>query len=144
MLELKDFKKVLVSYLYEPDKVDAVVVKNEDGSPKAELRIRKGKKRGVIVALDDGVFGWSLCNTKPQQLTFPTVVDNNGNPLTIKIAGDVFDKKVGLDKALKRAVIASNLTVQERASFYSKIPATLWDLLAQMDKRAKHYFIHKQ
>lgn len=117
MLTLKDFDgKVLVSYLYSPDKLVPKISYKMWG-PIAELETIKGKKRGIVVAIGNGIIGWSLCNSE-----------------------DEFDKAKGLDLALKRAKIAAQLNYRERRSFYQKVPFSLKELFDTMDIRSQKYF----
>lgn len=132
MLKLKDFEKVLVSYLKEDDKVVAVVNHKMDG-PAAELVTIQGARRGVVVAIAPGIIGWSLCNKKGHY-------DKNFN----YHEPDVFDKAVGIDLALKRAKIAEGLNPMARSAFYSKIPFSLDELSDEMFLRSHKYFGEKE
>ncbi len=137
MLILKDFDKTLVTYLYEPDKLVAKVQHklNSEGTglePVAVLETVKGKKKGVIVAIGDGILGWSMCNTKPGWSRKEGWHE-----------GDKFDKVKGLDLALKRAQIAKKLDPVDRESFYEKVPETLIDMFEEMELRAQKYFAVK-
>ena len=123
MLQLSDFKKVLLAYLKEEDTVKAVVSHKMDG-PTAELVTIKGGKRGVVVAIAPGIIGWSLCNTKDTWFN----------------KADVFNKKVGISMALKRAQIAQGLSSEGRASFYQKIPFSIAELAESMHARSFQYF----
>jgi len=122
MLTLKDFdSKVLVSYLYTPNKLVPKIFYKIWG-PTAELETIKGQKRGVVVSIGDGIIGWSLCNIKSG------------------LDGDKFDKAKGIDLALRRAKIASQLTYGERRSFYQKVPFSIKELFDMMDLRSQKYF----
>jgi len=140
MLTLKNFDKVLVSYLYEPDTYTAKVVyvsvpviegQADTGKmmPRAILETVKGKRKGVVVAIGAGQIGWSMCNTKPGWSRKEGWHE-----------GDVFDREKGLSLALKRADIASRLNRWERESFYTKVPDSIIDLFEEMDFRAQLYF----
>lgn len=129
MLTLKDFGgKVLVSYFYEQDKM-VPVIEHTLAGPIAKIEVIKGKKRGVIVSIGNGIIGWALCNTK-----------DHWSPKGGWCQPDVFDKAKGIDLALQRAKIASKLTYRERLSFYSKVPFTLKPLFDEMNTRSQKYF----
>lgn len=128
MLKLTDFDKVLVTYLYEPDKKVPIIV-NTPAGPVARIETIKGKKRGVVVALGAGILGWSLCNINP-----------GWSPKKGYHPADIFDKEKGLDLALKRANIASSLTFSERENFYSKVPFSLLERFEHMSLRSERYF----
>lgn len=117
MLELKDFDgKVLVSYLREPDTYVSVLDWTILG-PSSHVELEKGAIRGVVVALDKDIIGWSLCSKR-----------------------DVFNKKIGLSIALNRAVKASSMTAYERVYFYNSIPFSLDELTGEMIMRSEEYF----
>lgn len=159
MLTIKDFNKVLVQYLYDKPILKTTVASEPlagftkvivDTKQVSDVEIQelyvsitghKGSKRGVVVALDNGVFGWSLCNTRSHK---KTIIDENGNTVTITTKGDVFDKRIALDKALKRAEIAKYLNPEQRVSFYAKLPETLLDIFGEIEQRAKYYFNSNQ
>ena len=129
-ITVKDFDgRVLVSYLYEKDKCVPVLKKKEDGTIYAEVKIVKGKRKGVVVSIGEGIIGWSLCKTN-------TTINHD---FYIE-KGDVFDKEVGIDKALRRAILAAGMRVSERASFYSTIHFSLAGLYEEMDERSRKYF----
>lgn len=130
-LKLTDFSKVLVAYYYEPDQLRSAIKYTENG-PEAILEVVKGEKRGVVVSLGEGIFGWSMCKTKPSY-TSRGWED-----------ADTFNKEVGLSIALNRANIASALDVDGRASFYEKIPFTLAETFNEMVFRASKYFNYKE
>lgn len=129
MLTLKNFDRVLVSYLYAPDQLIAKVSYKRLNGPEAVLETVRGKRKGVVVALGAGILGWSLCNPK-------------GGYSSKKgyYAGDVFDKAKGLDLALKRADIASGLNPVDREAFYDKVPFSVLELFEEMEVRAALYF----
>ena len=143
MLTLKNFDRVLVSYLYEPDEIVAKVkyvpepvAEGEEPTgkmvPTAVLETIKGQKKGVVVALGAGILGWSLCNTSEGYI-----------PGKGYHSGDVFDKEKGLSLALTRANIAATLNPVNRESFYDKVPQTILDLFEQVEFRAEKYFTPK-
>ena len=118
MLKLSDFEKPLVAYKRKPSKMKAYVSISEDGTeyiPK--LQYVKGEIRGIVVSLGYGIIGWSLCNKK-----------------------DHFDFKLGMDKALNRALIAATLSDRNRSSFYLKVPTTLLQLFQDMEERSMHFY----
>lgn len=128
LLTIKDFDKVLISYLRTPSKLTAKVVYNKMGSPYAEIVKVGGEKIGIVVAIAPDVLGWSLCKTK----------DDCGD-------ADKFDKKRGISIALSRANYASNLSEKERFEYYAeKLPDSLLDLFGEMNTRAEKYFNYKK
>jgi hypothetical protein len=118
ILTLDDFGKVLVSYLYEPDQLQAVIEYGK-WEPRAVLETVKGKRKGVVVAVGSGILGWSLCCTSK---------------------GDVFDKGKALNIALQRADLASAMDHSERLNFYEKVPFSIIDLFEEMELRSEKYF----
>lgn len=131
MLTLKDFDKVLVSYLYSPDTYKAVLVTKIDEltgkkTVTAEVKTIKGEKRGIVVAVNKNSFGWALC-TKSR--TWQNGYQN-----------DIFDKNKGLGIALSRADKASCLDAEECFEFYNKVPFSLLDIFNKMKERAEIYF----
>jgi len=78
---------------------------------------KNGKLKGVVVALDKGTFGWSLCNTK-----------------------DVFDKSKAVGIAYNRALKSSLLDSREKAIYYSKVPNSLQPLFQKIQERANKYY----
>ena len=128
ILTLKDFDKVLVSYLKNEDKKVAVLNHKMDG-PDAEIVTIKGERRAVLVAIAPGVIGWSLCNQK-----------GGYDRDFVYHMPDRFDKATGISIALKRAQIAAGLSTEGRVSFYEKIPFTLEELADKMHERSYQYF----
>ena len=116
MLTLADFNSVLVSYLKEPDKKVAVLNPKAFG-PEAIVQIVKGRKRGVIVAIAPGIFGWSHCRKKGS-----------------------FDREKGIGIALGRAVTALSMSDNGREDFYMEVPDSLVDVFNDMIERAEKYF----
>lgn len=117
MLTTKDFGKVLITYKRKKSRYVPVLQHKMDGNTTATAVKIKGDIKGVIVAIDSDVVGWSLCDKK-----------------------DKFNKEFGIDLALKRARIASKLSIDGRNSFYCKVPFTLWTDFAEMLERSQHYF----
>lgn len=77
--------------------------------------------RGVVIAIDDDVLGWSLCHKN-----------------------DKFSKEEGLKRAYKRARLAFRLknefNVRVIQRFYSRVPQTLKTVFAQQKARSNKYF----
>lgn len=117
MLKIKDFSKVLIEYKRTPDRLTSYVGKDEEGRPIAKLQHVRGKIRGIVVAIDRNIIGWSLCDKK-----------------------DKFDLEYGLSLALRRAQIAKGLPPRNRARFYQTIPTTMLPLFNSMDDRSERYF----
>jgi hypothetical protein len=114
-LTLKDFDKVLIEYKRKKDKVIPYLQKTPLGVIPSYY-IRKGDIYGMVVAIGPGIIGWSLCDKK-----------------------DTFNKELGLDLALRRARIASNLSFRGRNSLYSKVPFTLNEIFLNMEVRSEKY-----
>lgn len=117
MLKLNEFGKVLVEFLREDDKLVAVLDVNPLGIPMARVEKIRGKKIGVVVAIGDGILGWSLCNSK-----------------------DEFDKEKGLSIALSRAHYAGSLSIRGREELYQKVPFSMEKLFSKMSERSSRYF----
>lgn len=120
MLTLQSVEgKVLVEYHHAKDIKIPVFIINEatDGKFIKGYQIQRGPIRGMVVAIDDGVIGWSLCNKK-----------------------DIFNKEIAIDMAMKRAIIASKLSLKSRNNFYSRIPFSLNDEFLRMEERSEKYF----
>lgn len=116
MLTLNDFNKVLVEYQREKDKM-VPLIENTILGPRAYIDIVRGKRVGVVVAIGDGVLGWSLCNSK-----------------------DEFDKEKGLSIALHRAHYAGSLSIRGREEIYQKVPDSLIELFKKVNERSSRYF----
>lgn len=85
---------------------------------KQYYRTKNGNPRGLIIALDKGIYGWSLCSKK-----------------------DVFNKKVGTSIAMGRAQKAALLSDDERFDYYQySVPNSMWELFTEINKRAYKYF----
>lgn len=119
MLTLKSVEgKVLVEYFHGEDiKTSIIIMTTEDGPMKKGVLIQRGPIIGMVVAIDDGVIGWSLCNKK-----------------------DIFNKEIAIDIAVKRALISKNLSLRARDNFYSKVPFSLNELFLRMEERSEKYF----
>ena len=78
---------------------------------------KNGKLKGVMVAMDKGVYGWSMCDSK-----------------------DLFDKDKGYNIAYNRAVKADSMSPSERDVFYKKIPTSMRSLFSKTIERAKRYY----
>jgi len=135
LLTLKDFDKTLVGYLYEKDQQVAKINYKMSGL-EAYIETIKGKKIGVVIAIDSNVLGWSLCNTKIRE----EVTIEDGAVIVQKIPNDTFNKSEGISKALQRADIASTLSTRERESFYRKVPFSIQELFNKMNERSEQYF----
>ena len=129
MLTLKDFKKVLVTYHRDPDTYGAKLVTYQgidtDGNPgtvpQAVLTYKKGKKKGVLVAIGPGIVGWSKCNDA-------------------WYSNDIFDKKLGIHIALSRAAALPKMTLVEKSEYYDSVPRSLQNDFAKMVERSFRYF----
>ena len=130
-LKLTDFDKVLVSYLHEPSKLVAKVkYAKESNEPQAVLEQVKGNKKGVIVAIGEGILGWSMCNTT-----------SGWTRLGDFHEGDRFDKEKGISIALNRAKYVESLDEETRREYYGQnVPESLLELFVEMDERAVRYF----
>ena len=117
MLKLNEFNKVLVEFLREDDKFIAVLDTNSLGIPMAYVQKITGKRIGVVVAIGDGVLGWSLCNSK-----------------------DEFNKEKGVSIALHRAHYAGSLSIRGREEIYQKVPDSLIELFEKVSERSSRYF----
>lgn len=77
--------------------------------------------RGVVVALDNNILGWSLCHKN-----------------------DRFDKGEGLRMAYEKAMLAFRLNKKVGAKvlpkLYSRVPRTLKDVFDKHQKRSQLYF----
>jgi hypothetical protein len=73
------------------------------------IKDKHGHRRGVIVATDRHNIGWSLCNLKQ---------------------GDKFDRRTGLDLAVRRAA----------SDMLEPIPSSVKNPFKRMKKRAKRYY----
>ena len=120
MLTLNDFNKVLVEYQREKDKM-VPLIENTILGPRAYIDIVRGKRVGVVVAIGDGVLGWSLCNSK-----------------------DEFDKEKGLSIALHRAHYAGSLSIRGREEIYQKVPDSLIELFEKVNERSSRYFKYEE
>lgn len=117
MWTIDDFDgKVLVQYLRKKDKFIPVLNKKLDG-PDVKINFIKGEKQGVVVAIGNGIIGWSMCDP-----------------------ADVFSKTKGIHIALERANYASTLSVDELTEFYSKVPQSLEVIAIEMLQRSFSYF----
>lgn len=118
MLKLSDFEKPLVAYKRKPSKIKAYVGISENGTEYVpKLQYVKGEIIGIVVSLGYGIIGWSLCNKK-----------------------DCFNFELGMDKALKRALIAASLNNRNRSSFYANVPTTLIQLFQDMEERSMYFY----
>lgn len=80
-------------------------------------RKKNGNLKGVVMAIDKGVYGWSMCDSK-----------------------DRFTKEVGVTLAARRALKALSLDVEDREAFYGKVPQTLQPLFDKIKERAQRYY----
>lgn len=78
---------------------------------------KKGKLKGVVMAIERDTYGWSLCSVK-----------------------DNFDKILGLNIAYNRALKAKTMNAEEKVEYYSKVPKSLIPLLRKIDERAYKYY----
>lgn len=117
MLNVKDFPKVLVQYARTKSKVTAVLCGVDSADYIPYVNYEKGKKFGVVVAIDKDILGWSLCNKR-----------------------DRFNKEKGLAIALGRAALASEMTASERFDFYNRVPDSLVDLFEEIRDRSEKYY----
>lgn len=76
-----------------------------------------GKLKGVVMAIDKGVYGWAMCNPE-----------------------DRFSKERGLNIAYNRALKARELDEEERTLYYSTIPRSLHSLFNKIEERANRYY----
>lgn len=76
-----------------------------------------GNLKGVVMAIDKGVYGWSMCDPKDQ-----------------------FSKERGLNIAYNRALKARELDEEERIEYYSTIPRSLHSLFNKIEERANRYY----
>lgn len=133
MLTIKDFEHVLVSYFSKPDKLVAKInmKKDVDGNPVPVpcLEVKKGEKKGVLVAIGPGIIGWSKCNTS-----------EGYNAYGEYHYADDFDRARGLDIALGRAQRAALLDPTEREMFYSKVPHSMEEAFEEIKGRSYAYF----
>lgn len=75
--------------------------------------------KGVVVAISNGILGWSLCSKL-----------------------DTFNKKKGLGIALSRALRAEQLNRNERELvFYSKVPFSLSDTFERVNEISSNYWL---
>lgn len=119
MKTLKEFEKPLVSYIYNPGELVAYIDYKLSG-PVARIKENPAEKKGILIAIGPGIVGWSLCRSG-------------------KIF-DKFNKEVGIDIALKKAVIASKLTTLQRDSFYGKVPRSISEEFERMMERSYKYY----
>lgn len=73
--------------------------------------------KGIVVALDNGIIGWSLCNRR-----------------------DKFNKEKGLEIAIRRAEKSSILTPAKLRKYYEAIPQSMRDTSYFVLERSKRYF----
>ena len=78
---------------------------------------KNGKLKGVMVAMDKDVYGWSMCDSK-----------------------DLFDKDKGVSIAYNRAIKAASMSPSERDVFYNKVPTSMRSLFSKTIERAKKYY----
>lgn len=117
MLTLQSVEgKVLVEYVREEDKKTPILVLTNEGLVNSVM-IEKGKVKGMVIAIGDGIIGWSLCNKK-----------------------DTFNKEIAIDIAMKRALVAKGLSLKSRSSFYSRLPFSLNEAFNKMEERSEKYF----
>ena len=106
----KDFEgKALIQYYRE--KAVEVIIEN-DKTGELELTLCKGAPRGVMMALENGIIGWSLCNKL-----------------------DTFNREKGLDIAYRRA-----LKSMEDPEYDLKVPQSLQNLAEEMLCRSSIYY----
>lgn len=117
MLTTNDMKtRVLVQYFRESDKLIPWIEFTPLG-PHAVIKLEKGKKLGVVVAIAPGIIGWSLCKKQ-----------------------DKFNKEKAIHIALGRALVAENSFTLEREKFYKNIPFSLRPLADDMKLRSEKYY----
>ena len=92
-------------------------IENFAGSILIEYKKHSENKIGVMVAIDSDTIGWSLCKKE-----------------------DIFDKKVGLNIAIGRAMYVSDLSKEEKNIYYQNIPSSLKELFKKMTYRSHSYF----
>ena len=117
MLSLKNFPKALVQYARTKGKVTNMLSDSILYGYSCYRKFERGKKFGVVVALDKDILGWSLCNKK-----------------------DKFDKEKGVAIALGRAALASEMSLSERSNYYDQVPQSLVKVFEEMRERSKKYF----
>ena len=76
-----------------------------------------GNLKGVVMAIDKGVYGWAMCSPE-----------------------DRFSKERGLNIAYNRALKAKELSEEERTEYYSIIPRSLHSLFNKIEERAIRYY----
>lgn len=76
-----------------------------------------GSLKGVVMAIDKGVYGWAMCSPE-----------------------DIFSKERGLNIAYNRALKAKELSEEERTEYYSIIPRSLHSLFNKIEERAIRYY----
>lgn len=106
----KDFKgKALIQY-YREKSGEALIENAKTGE--LELVSTKGAPRGVLMALENGIIGWSLCSKL-----------------------DTFDRDKGLNIAFRRA-----LKSMEDPEYDLKVPQSLQNLAEEMLYRSSIYY----
>lgn len=76
-----------------------------------------GNLKGVVMAIDKGVYGWAMCSPEDQ-----------------------FSKERGLNIAYNRALKARELDEEEKILYYSTIPRSLHYLFNKIEERANKYY----
>lgn len=84
-------------------------------------RKKNGNLKGIVLAVDKGIYGWALCDRK-----------------------DRFSKGFALFLATTRALKAMRLSPEDRQKFYTKVPQTLKPLFNKIEERAKRYYKEPQ
>lgn len=106
----KDFEgKALIQY-YREKSVETLVENSKTGE--LELITCKGAPKGVMMALENGIIGWSLCSKL-----------------------DTFDRDKGLNIAFRRA-----LKSMEDPEYDLKVPQSLQNLAEEMLRRSSVYY----
>ena len=118
-LEEKEPANMLIKYIYESTKYEAVVKIDKWGNHYAELQKNKGKLIGAMVSIGSGVVGWSLCNKKDKYK---------------------FSKELALDIAFNRAFIIDELSKSKQKEYYNKVPMSIKEDVDRMLERSEKYF----
>ena len=97
-------------------------MKNKDGKFFFEYYRKKNKNlKGVVMAIDHGIIGWSMCDPKDQ-----------------------FSKHEALRIAFERAKKSHRLfnegSDEKLVEYYSKIPRSMIDLAIKILKRSEAYY----
>lgn len=78
---------------------------------------KNGKLKGIMMAMNRDIYGWSMCDSK-----------------------DLFDKNKGYVIAYNRAIKAESMSPSERNDFYKKVPTSMRSLFNKTIERAKKYY----